>query len=215
LQIDTWSPRIISGKYRIEARKVGGDMELSRRGFLKLSGAGIGVAALAQLGFSTPAFAVGDALRIQQATETTTVCPFCSVGCSAIVSVMDGKVVGLEGLPDSPINRGSLCSKGQSIFQVANNDRRLSKVRYRAPGATEWKEKTWEEAIPAISRLIKDTRDATFVETEDVNGQKVTVNRTEGIANLGGAALDNEECYLEVKFARALGLVYVEHQARI
>jgi formate dehydrogenase major subunit len=190
-------------------------MELSRRGFLKLSGAGIGVAALTQLGFSTPAFAAGEALRISEAKESTTVCPYCSMGCSAIVSVMDGKVVGIEGLPDSPINRASLCSKGQSIYQVANNDRRLTKVRYRAPGGTEWEEKTWAEAIPAIARLIKDTRDATFVETEEINGKKVIASRTEGIAHLGGAALDNEECQLASKFARGLGLVYVEHQARI
>lgn len=190
-------------------------MELSRRGFLKLSGAGIGVAALAQLGFSTPALALADELRIREAKESTTVCPYCSVGCSAIVSVMDGKVVNIEGLTDSPINRACLCSKGQSIYQVANNDRRLTKVRYRAPGATEWEERTWEEAIPAIARLIKDTRDATIVETEDVDGKKVTVNRTLGIAQLGGAALDNEECYLATKFARALGIVYLEHQARI
>jgi formate dehydrogenase major subunit len=190
-------------------------MELSRRGFLKLSGAGIGVAALAQLGFSTPAFAAGEALRISEARESTTVCPYCSVGCSAIVSVMDGKVVGLEGLPDSPINQAALCSKGQSIYQVANNERRLTKVRYRAPGATEWEEKTWEDAIPRIARLIKDTRDSTFVETEEIDGNKVTVNRTEGLAQLGGAALDNEECYLISKFARALGIVYLEHQARI
>ncbi len=194
-------------------------MELTRRGFLKLSGAGIGVAALAQLGFTAPAYAAGEELRIREAKETTTVCPYCSVGCSAIVSVQDGKVVNIEGLPDSPINRASLCSKGQSIFQVANNERRLKKVLYRAPGATDWEEKTWEEAIPRIARLIKDTRDATFVETEEieVNGvkNKVTVNRCEGIAQMGGAALDNEECYLASKFARGLGLVYIEHQARI
>ena len=190
-------------------------MELSRRSFLKLSGAGAGIAALSQLGFPAPAFAAGEELRIREAKETTTVCPYCSVGCSAIVSVQDGKVVGLEGLPDSPINRASLCSKGQSIFQVANNDRRLGKVLYRAPGATDWEEKSWEDAIPAIARLIKDTRDATFVETEEVDGAKVTVNRCEGIAQLGGAALDNEECYLASKFARGIGLVYIEHQARI
>lgn len=194
-------------------------MELSRRGFLKLSGAGIGVAALAQLGFSTPAFAAAEELRISEAMESTTVCPYCSLGCSAIVSVMDGKMVGLEGLPDSPINRASLCSKGQSIFQVGTSDRRLTKVRHRAPGGTEWEEKTWEEAIPAIARLIKDARDATFVETEEIDvagtKKKVTVNRCEGIAHLGGAALDNEELYLESKFARGLGLVYIEHQARI
>jgi formate dehydrogenase major subunit len=190
-------------------------MELSRRGFLKLSGAGIGVAALAQLGFSTPAFAAAEPLRISEAMESTTICPFCSMGCAAIVSVMDGKVVGFEGLPDSPINRASLCSKGQANFQVSTSDRRLTTVRYRAPGATEWEDKTWEEAIPRIARLIKDARDTTFVETEEIDGKKVTVNRCEGIAHLGGAALDNEELYLESKFARGLGLVYIEHQARI
>ena len=190
-------------------------MEVTRRGFLKLSGVGAGTAALMALGFEVSAVASAEELRIREAVETTTVCPYCSVGCSAIVSVVDGKVVALEGLSDSPINRGSLCSKGQSIYQVANNDRRLTKVRYRAPGATDWEEKTWEEAIPRIARLIKDTRDATFVETEEIEGVKVTVNRCEGIAQLGGAALDNEECYLASKFARGLGLVYIEHQARI
>ncbi|MGQ9476824.1 MAG: twin-arginine translocation signal domain-containing protein [Actinomycetota bacterium] len=190
-------------------------MELTRRSFLKLSGAGIGVVALAQLGFSTPAIAAAEELRIREAKETTTVCPYCSVGCSAIVSVQDGKVVNIEGLPDSPINRASLCSKGQAIFQVANNERRLTKVLYRAPGGTDWEEKSWEEAIPRIARLIKDTRDATFVETEEIDGNTVVVNRCEGIAQLGGAALDNEECYLAAKFARGLGLVYIEHQARI
>lgn len=204
-----------SGKCRIGLGKWEKSMELTRRSFLKLSGAGIGVAALSQLGFSTPAYAAGEKLRIREAKETTTVCPYCSIGCSAIVSVQDGKVVNIEGLPDSPINRASLCSKGQSIFQVANNERRLKKVLYRAPGGTEWEEKTWEEAIPAIARLIKDTRDATFVETDDINGNKAAANRCEGIAQLGGAALDNEECYLVSKFARALGLVYIEHQARI
>ena len=186
-------------------------MELSRRGFLKLSGAGVGVAALAQIGFSTPAFAADEELRIAEATETTTVCPYCSMGCSGIVSVIDGEVVNIEGLPDSPINRATLCSKGQSMYQIANNDRRLEKVHYRAPGGTEWEEKTWDEAIPAIAQLFKDTRDATLVKKED----GVTVNRVEGIAQLGGAAYDNEECYLAVKFARTLGLVYIEHQARI
>lgn len=190
-------------------------MELSRRSFLKLSGAGIGVTALAQLGFTTPAYAADVELRIREAKESTTICPYCSMGCSAIVSVQDDKVVGIEGLPDSPINRASLCSKGQSIFQVANNERRLKKVLYRAPRGTDWEEKTWEEAIPAIARLIKDTREANFVEEDEIDGQKVKANRCEGIAQLGGAALDNEECYLVSKFARSLGLVYIEHQARI
>jgi formate dehydrogenase major subunit len=186
-------------------------MEVTRRGFLKLSGVGAGTAALMALGFEVSAVASAEELRIREAVETTTVCPYCSVGCSAIVSVVDDKVVALEGLADSPINRGSLCSKGQSILQVANSEWRLKKVRVREPGAEDWKEITWSEALDEIARLIKDTRDANFTKEKD----GVTVNRCTGIASLGGAALDNEELALTTKFARSLGLVYIEHQARI
>jgi formate dehydrogenase major subunit len=191
-------------------------MELTRRGFLKVSGAGIGTIALARLGFNISAYAAGEELRIRTATETTTVCPYCSVGCSAIVSVIDGKPVALEGLPDSPINRGSLCSKGQAILQVSTSDRRLKKVRVREPKSEEWKEISWEKALDEIAQLIKETRDSTFTITQkNAAGDEVKVNRCVGIANLGGAALDNEELHLITKFARALGLVYIEHQARI
>lgn len=187
-------------------------MEITRRGFLKLSGVGAGTAALMALGFEVSAVADVEELRIREAMETTTVCPFCSVGCSAIVSVVDGKVVALEGLSDSPINRGSLCSKGQSILQVANSEWRLKKVRVREPGADDWKEISWSQALDEIAQLIKETRDANFTE-KDKDG--ITVNRCTGIANLGGAALDNEELALTTKFARSLGIVYLEHQARI
>ncbi len=187
-------------------------MEITRRGFLKLSGAGIGSVALISLGFEASAIAAGETLRISSATETTTVCPYCGVGCSAIVSVQDGKVVAMEGLADSTINRGSLCSKGQAILQTSTSEWRLKKVRVREPNATEWKEISWEEALDDIAKLIKETRDANFT-TTDKDG--VTVNRCTGIANLGGAALDNEELALETKLARALGIVYLEHQARI
>jgi formate dehydrogenase major subunit len=187
-------------------------MEITRRGFLKLSGAGIGSVALISLGFEASAIAAGEELRIGSATETTTVCPFCSVGCSAIVSVVDGKVVAMEGLADSPVNRGTLCSKGQSIIQTSTSEWRLKKVRVREPYGTDWKETTWEAALDDIARLIKDTRDAGFI-TTDKDG--VTVNRCENIAHFGGAALDNEELALINKWARGLGLVWVEHQARI
>jgi formate dehydrogenase major subunit len=187
-------------------------MEITRRGFLKLSGAGIGTAALISLGFEASAIAAGEVLRIGSATESTTVCPFCSVGCSAIVSIVNGKVVAMEGLADSPVNRGSLCSKGQAILQTSTSDWRLKKVRVREPNASDWKEISWEEALDDIARLIKETRDASF---EKVDKDGVTVNRTKAIAHLGGAALDNEELALITKFARSLGIVYVEHQARI
>ncbi len=125
-----------------------------------------------------------------------------------IVSSSNGKVINIEGDPDHPINEGSLCSKGSALFQVANNEARLTKVKYRAPGSTYWEDKTWNWVIDRISRRIKQTRDA-----ELSDGRKV--NRINSIAALGGAALDNEECYLYSKFMRALGVVYIEHQARI
>lgn len=191
-------------------------MELSRRGFLKLSGAGLGGVALSRLGFKMPTLSVAGDLRIRTATETTTVCPYCGVGCSAIVSVIDGKVANVEGLPESPINRGSLCSKGSSLYEVASTSRRLSKVRFRDSGSSNWKEVSWEKALNDIALLIKETRDSSFVvKQKNAAGKEVTVNRCESIAQLGGAALDNEELHLISKFARSLGLVHVEHQARI
>ena len=122
-------------------------------------------------------------------------------------------MVYIEGDPDHPINRGAACAKGASMRQLsADNPWRLSNVLYRAPGGTDWEEKSWDWALDRIARKIKDTRDATFIE-KDSTGK--VVNRTEAIACLGGSALDNEECYLLVKLARALGLVYIEHHARI
>ena len=145
--------------------------------------------------------------------EKTTICPYDASGCGFIVEVQNGKVVNIEGDPDHPINHGAACAKGASMRQLsADNPWRLSKVLYRAAGGTDWQEKSWDWAIDQITHKIKATRDASFVE-KDSQGR--IVNRTEAIANLGGSALDNEECYLLVKLARALGLVYIEHHARI
>jgi len=185
-------------------------VDVNRRGFLKISGA---VLAASGLGVSLkPVSAYAQPLKIQYAKETTTVCPYCSVGCSIIVSSRKGKVVNTEGDPDSPINRGSLCTKGGSIYQMANNENRLGKPLYRAPYATEWKEVDWEWAVERIAKNIKTSRDKSFRVTND-KGEMV--NRTEGIASVGSAAIDNEECFVYQKFLRGLGLVYIEHQARI
>ncbi len=134
-----------------------------------------------------------------------------------IVHVKDGKVVNIEGDEASPINRGSLCSKGEALFQVANNDRRLQKVMYRAPGSDHWEEKSWEWSLDRIARLMKETRDRTFAikEINKKDRKRYTLNRTNGMAILGGAGLDNEECYLLSKFARSMGVIYLEHQARL
>ena len=149
--------------------------------------------------------------KTAQTQESTTICPYCAVGCGLIVSTRDGQVVNIEGDPDHPINEGALCSKGMSLYQVAVNDRRLQKVKYRAAGSDQWEEKSWDWALKEIAKRIKKTRDASFIRKE---GNK-TVNRTDGLACLGGAALDNEECYLYSKLARAMGVTYLEHQARI
>ena len=149
--------------------------------------------------------------------ETPTICCFCAVGCGAIIAAQDGRVVNLEGDPDHPISQGSLCSKGVALAQLNTvdgevNSKRLQKVKYRAPGSSKWEERDWHWAIEQIALRIKDARDTYLAETDD---QGRTVNRLEAIASLGGAALDNEECSLIVKAMRALGLVYIEHQARI
>ena len=150
-------------------------------------------------------------LKTLGAANTTTVCPFCGVGCGQVVSTLKGNVINIEGDPAHPISEGTLCSKGAAGIQVVNNPRRLQKVLYRKPGGTAWEEKTWDWALPRIAAKVKETRDKTF--RTAVDGR--TVNRTEAIACLGGSALDNEEAYLLVKLMRSLGLVYVEHQARL
>ena len=192
-------------------------MELTRRGFLKLSGASTAGFVLLKGGNWKQQLSSSPIPLHKQIGETTTICCYCSVGCGAVVAVENGELVNVEGDPDHPINQGSLCPKGQAIAQIHQvdgkvNKQRLTKPLYRAPGASDWEEKSWEEAIGMIAERIKSTRDQYFI-TQDANGK--TVNRCEAIAQLGGGELDNEECYLASKMARALGIVYVEHCARL
>ena len=204
-------------------------MDVTRRDFLKLSG-GTAVAAGAISAGLTPEEAAAKELelRTKGAIETTTICPYCSVGCGIIVHTRDGKVINAEGDPDHPISAGTLCSKGQSLFQVVNNPKRLTKPRYRAAGAAEWKEVEWDWALTEIAKRVKDVRDRTFkltskakVKEKQPDGTEkeiekdFTVNRTDAIAHVGSAALDNEECYMLQKLLRSWGMVYIEHQARI
>ena len=195
-------------------------MTVSRRDFLKVAGAGLATA----LGFDLkPLEAKADELPIQFAKETVTICPDCAVGCGMIVSTLGGRVINVEGDPDHPISEGALCPKGSSVFQLRDNAVRVTTPLYRAPGATKWQPVTWEWSIAEIAKRVKKSRDATFMPTSRIkvnrkDGNKeieAVVNRTMGIASVGSAALDNEECYLYQKFLRGLGLVYIEHQARI
>jgi len=183
-------------------------MKLSRRQFFKLGGmTSAVVAAGVQL---TPV--VATPRKVKWTRETATICPYCAVGCGMIVGTQDGKVVNVEGDPDHPINQGALCSKGTTLKQLANSDRRVTKPMYRAPGATMWREVEWDWALNEVAKRVKQTRDANWIET-DADGR--LVRRTEAIASVGSAALDNEECSLLVKALRSMGLVYIEHQARI
>jgi formate dehydrogenase major subunit len=201
-------------------------MGVSRRDFLKLSGSTV---VIGSLGVNLdPAKAYAQGLRIKNAKQTTTVCPYCSVGCGIIVYTENGKVIQTEGDPDHPISEGTLCSKGSSLVQMANNDTRVKKPMYREPGGKAWKEVEWDWALDRIARLVKDARDKNFktvstikVKETQPDGtvleveKEVPVNRTDAIAHIGSAAMDNEECYLIQKLMRSWGLVYIEHQARI
>ena len=190
-------------------------MELSRREFLMLGGAGGGALLMPR---GLPLDKLAERFPLHKAIgETPTICCFCGVGCGAIVAGDGERVVNIEGDPEHPINQGSLCSKGMALAQLNTvdgeiNPNRLQKVKYRAPGSRVWEEKSWDWAIERIAQRVKDTRDQHFI-AKDSAGR--TVNRLEAIASLGGAALDNEECSLIVKAMRSLGLVYIEHQARI
>jgi formate dehydrogenase major subunit len=191
------------------ALREGFAMGVSRRDFLKISGS---TALLGTLGSGPDAEAAEEQqLRIKDAKETKTICPYCSVGCGIVVHTKDGKVVNTEGDPDHPVSEGTLCSKGASLISIINNPTRITKPRYRAAGASDWKEMEWDEALDRIAKLVKDTRDRTFVQ----KSKGAVVNRTEALAHIGSAALDNEECYLLQKLIRSWGLVAVEHQARI
>lgn len=194
-------------------------MSVTRREFFVISGAlGAGLA-LSSLGVDmgpTRAYAAElKADKMKTAKQSTTICSYCAVGCGLICSTdtKAGKIINIEGDPDHPINEGSLCAKGASLFQTSgNNPNRLKKVLYRAPNSDKWQEKSWDWALSEIAKRVKTVRDADFMEK---NAKGDTVNRLESIAHIGSAALDNEELWPLQAMMRALGLVFIEHQARI
>jgi formate dehydrogenase major subunit len=190
-------------------------MGMSRRQFLQ--GGALAAAGVALSGKPGEASVDAPEMRTKGAKSSTTICPYCAVGCGLIVHTKGSKIVNIEGDPDHPINRGSLCSKGSSLFQVAVNDRRLQKIMYRAPGSDRFEEKSWDWALDRIAARMKETRDKNFKVSEinKKDNKEYVVNRTDGMAFFGGAGLDNEECYLWSKFARAMGVGQLEHQARL
>ena len=222
----------------------GGDTrskQVNRRGFLKLTASGGAGLALNGLVDLPAARAATRELKLSEISEFTTSCNFCSCGCGMIAQVRDGKLLKMEGDYDHIVNRGSLCSKGISMFATHASPQRLTKPRYRAPGTDHWVEISWDDAIARVAKKIRATRDETWIATEKVDApdlsvdrasgdrlqnaprfipheggkRDVPVNRTDAIGFMGGAQNTNEECYLFQKAARLLGMSYVEHQARL
>src|SRR6058998_124102 len=186
-------------------------MEVSRRTFIKttlIGGAGVSV-----FGFSlAPVYAQTQGLKIARTTETRSTCPYCSVSCGVIIHTLGDRaknvtaqVVHVEGDPDHPINRGTLCPKGSSLQQDILNERRLTKPQVRRPGSDHWEDISWDQATDEIAHAVKKTRDDTFIEKD---AQGLTVNRCESLAFTGGCTDTNEFNYLVVKTMRSLGVCY-------
>jgi len=200
-------------------------MKISRRTFLKLVGGATATATLTGLSVKPAVARSREPIRVQYAKEVPGVCTFCGVGCGIICHVRDGKIINSEGDPNHPINEGSLCSKGSSITNISYvynqkgkaevHPNRLTHVLYRAPGSDRYEVRDWDWALDTIAERIKETRDRTFEESATVDGRSVTVNRTKAISWLGSAWCTNEENYLFHKMARAMGVIHLDHCARL
>jgi formate dehydrogenase major subunit len=193
-------------------------MELTRRQFLRIGAVSAGTVGASVLGFDVAeARQVQQHLRIEGATVSRSVCPYCAVGCALLAYTRkgaDGKVelLQIEGDPDSPVNEGRLCPKGATALELAVSRRRVQSPLYRAAGAPGWQQVSWDFVLDKLAQNIKASRDRTFV-TTDADGK--VVNRCEGIAFAGGAAFSSEEGYFATKLMRAIGIVYMEQQARV
>jgi len=188
-------------------------MSVSRRGFIKLLGAGTAALGLSKLGIDlapTQAYAAG--LKIEGAKESISVCPFCACCCNVLVHTKDGKIINVEGDPDYPVSGGGLCAKGASLKSLHTSPERLTKPLYRAPGATKWVEKDWDWMMERIARRIKDQRDKDFMPK---NASGAVVNRLESVFHLGSSQVSNEEAAVLHQMIRAFGIVHFDHQARI
>jgi formate dehydrogenase major subunit len=192
---------------------------VSRRTFLKLSATTLGALAVtdvSSLGFDVgPIRKAAQRVPIKTGKQVPSVCPYCAVGCGQIVTVANGKIVDIQGNPDSPINEGTLCPKGAATYQLAVNPLRWTKAKYRAPYSDHWEDISLEEAMDRIAKRFKETRDANFIEYAEVGGKRKKVNQVLAIAHLGGATIDDEWNYIHQKLMRACGIVSIENQARI
>ena len=193
---------------------------LSRRQFFRICATGLGSSSVVGLGFS-PQLALAEvrAFKLARTSETRSACPYCSVSCGVIMYTLGDKaknikerIIHIEGDPDHPVNRGTLCPKGAALLDLVHSPNRLRFPEVREPGAKEWKRISWDDALTRVAKHMKADRDANFVEKND---KGVTVNRWNTTGFLISSAISNEPGYLSVKMARALGMVALDTQARI
>jgi formate dehydrogenase major subunit len=196
------------------------DMDMNRRGFLRASGAGLVGSSLVALGFSpTAALAETRNFKLARTTETRSTCPYCSVSCGLIMYTLGDKaknvkatIVHVEGDPDNPVNRGTLCPKGAGVMDMIQSKDRVKVPQVREPGTNEWKRISWDDALTRVAQHMKADRDANFIKTND---KGTVVNRWNTTGFLISSASSNESGYLSVKVARSLGIVTLDTQARI
>ncbi len=194
-------------------------MDMSRRQFFRVSGAGLATSSIAMLGFTpAPALAEVRDFKLARATETRNTCPYCSVSCGLIIYSLGDKsknarseIIHIEGDPDHPVNRGTLCPKGAGLVDLVHSKSRMLFPEVREAGSNEWKRISWDQAFDRIAKHMKADRDANFIESND----KGIVNRWPSVALIGSSAVNNEAGYLTARVARGLGMVAVETQARI
>jgi len=196
------------------------DVKLSRRQFFKVCAAGMGTSSLAALGFApTAALAEVREFKLARTTETRNTCPYCSVGCGLLMySLGDNaknakaEIIHIEGDPDHPVNRGTLCPKGAALLDFVHSPARLKHPEYRPAGSGEWQRISWDEAFEKIARHMKDDRDQNF---ETTNQDGATVNRWLSFGFLAASASSNETGYLTHKIVRSLGTLAFDNQARV
>ena len=194
--------------------------DVTRREFFKITGATLAGSSLALLGFSpTAALAEVREFKLSRATETRNTCPYCSVACGVIMYSLGDRaknarssIFHIEGDPDHPVNRGTLCPKGSGLIDFIHSPNRLLQPEYRAPGSDKWQPISWDDALDRIARLMKADRDANFVAK---NADGVTVNRWLTTGMLAASASSNEVGYITHKVVRPLGILAFDNQARV
>lgn len=198
-------------------------MDMNRRHFFRVSGAGLAASSLVALGFSpTAALAETRSFKLARTTETRSICPYCSVSCGLVIYTLGDKaknvkssIVHIEGDADHPVNRGTLCPKGAGVMDMIQSKNRVLHPQVREAGAKDWKQISWDEALTRVAKHMKADRDANLVKTVEKDGKQVTVNRWNTTGFLISSASSNESGYLSVKIARGLGIVGLDTQARI